>query len=114
MSRGIDLKLNRAMYKRRTMDNSTCCNCGYNKNVPLLNREIHVHHMYDKSTYKGLKYKVKYMRTLCERCHINSFHSDWMGSTRVSCTWWNYYKWRMWEEVIWFAWLRRLVGKKFK
>lgn len=114
MSRSVDLKLNRAMYERRGVDNHTCCNCGYSKNIPLLSRELHVHHMYDKSTYKRLKYKVEHMRTLCEVCHINRFHVGWMGSTRVSCTKWDYYKWRLYEEVIWFAWLRRLIGTIFK
>lgn len=114
MNNGTDLRLERAKYERKVLDSWTCCNCGYSKNVPFLNREVHAHHTYDASTYKRDKYKVKYLRTLCGVCHINRFHGSWMGSTRKSCTIWDYYKWRLYEEVVWFAWLRRLIGKIFK
>lgn len=102
-------RVERAKYKRKKIDGYTCCNCGYHKGIPFINRELHAHHCYDESSYPKYAASVRYMRTLCEPCHLKSFHGKWMKGTQVSCTIWDYRKWRTYEEIVNFAWLRRLL-----
>lgn len=92
-------KLNSAILKRKSKDNYTCCNCGYHTKVPLIKRELHGHHTYNKKDYPKLTYNVNYLRTLCEKCHAN-FHIKFMGGYDKKCTIYNYYVWRMTQELL--------------
>lgn len=92
-------KLNSAILKRKSKDKYTCCNCGYHNNVPLIKRDLHGHHTYNKKNYPKLTYNVDYLRTLCEKCHAN-FHIKFMGGYDKKCTIYNYYVWRMTQELL--------------
>ena len=47
-------------------------------------KSLHVHHVYNKSTYPRHCLTTRYLVTLCKECH-SDFHS-WNGGYRVSCT----------------------------
>lgn len=101
------------MRKRRSLDDNTCCNCGYFKGMIFIKRDMNAHHLYDKSSYPRIKYKLSMMRTLCYKCHMR-FHTKWMGGYRESCTQYDYFKWRAYEEVVNLAWLKKIIYKMFK
>ena len=55
-------------------------------------KTLHVHHVYDKSTYPRHCLTTRYLVTMCKDCHTE-FHT-WNGGFRVSC-----------RPIDWNAWI---------
>ena len=62
-----------------------CLICGSRK-------ELHAHHLFDKSTYPIFSLQLWNGRTMCKRCHMK-FH-EWKGGAWGSCTPIDYYKFK--------------------
>jgi len=58
-------------------------------------KSLHVHHVYDKSTYPRHCLTTRYLVTLCKSCHTD-FHT-WNGGFRVPC---RPSDWNAWIDTI--------------